>query len=221
MIELVNISKSYVTRLGRNTVIDGLSLRVEHGQKLGILGRNGAGKSTLIRLISGGEYPTSGRVRRGMSVSWPLAFDGAFQCSLTGLDNVRFISRIYSKSYPDIVAYVEDFSELGKYLREPFRTYSSGMKARLAFAISMAIDFDCFLIDEVLAVGDQRFQEKCHRALHENRRDKALIVVSHERSLMSTYCDSFAVLRGGKLLRYDDIEEAYRFYEDSLASMSG
>lgn len=216
MIELVNVTKKYSTRAGNNTVIDRVSLSLKRGEKIGILGRNGAGKSTLIRLISGGEYPTSGVIRRTMSVSWPLAFTGAFQGSLTGLDNIRFICRIYQKPYEDIVAQVEDFAELGKFLREPVKVYSSGMQARLAFAISMAIDFDCFLIDEVLAVGDQRFQERCHDVLLENHSHRSLIVVSHDHAMIEKYCERFAVLHGGKLHFYDAIDEAYIAYESFL-----
>ena len=153
MIELSQIVKRYKTRSGTHTVLDGVDLTVRMGDKLGILGRNGAGKSTLIRLISGAELPTRGTIVRRMSVSWPLAFGGAFQGSLTGIDNVRFICRVYGAQLKEVFPFVEDFSELGKFLREPVKTYSSGMRARLAFAISMAIEFDCFLIDEVIAVG--------------------------------------------------------------------
>ena len=142
-------------------VLDDLNLTIHLGEKVGILGCNGAGKSTLIRLISGAELPTSGSIQRGMSISWPLAFSGAFQGSLTGLDNLRFICRVYGVDFRPRVDYVEEFSELGHYMREPVKTYSSGMRARLAFAISMSIEFHCYLIDEVLAVGDAEFQRKC------------------------------------------------------------
>ena len=139
MIQLENVTKTYPTRQGPRVVLDNINLQVEKGRRLGILGRNGAGKSTLIRMISGAELPTSGRIQRGISVSWPLAFGGAFQPSLTGLDNLRFVCRIYGVNYADIVPFVEDFTELGLYLREPVMHYSSGMRARLGFALSMAI----------------------------------------------------------------------------------
>jgi capsular polysaccharide transport system ATP-binding protein len=157
MIQLQEVTKRYRTRGGEHCVLNGVDLHLDRGDKLGILGRNGAGKSTLIRIISGAELPNSGTVTRDMSVSWPLAFGGGFQGSLTGADNIRFICRIYDAPFTNVLAFVKDFAELGKFLREPIKTYSSGMRARLAFAISMAIEFDCFLIDEVISVGDARF----------------------------------------------------------------
>ena len=161
MIELTDITKVYRTRRGVHTVLDGVNLIIHPGDKIGIIGRNGAGKSTLIRLLSGAESPTSGQIYRDMSISWPLAFSGAFQGSLTGMDNLRFICRIYDVDIDYVKAFTEDFSELGQYLYEPVKRYSSGMKARLAFALSLAVEFDCYLIDEVIAVGDSRFSAKC------------------------------------------------------------
>jgi capsular polysaccharide transport system ATP-binding protein len=169
MICIEHVTKQYATRHGSVTVLDDVNLNIRPGEKVGILGRNGAGKSTIIRLISGAERPTSGRITRGMSVSWPLAFGGAFQGTLTGLDNLRFICRVYGTSTEDKLPFVQEFSELGRYLHEPVKTYSAGMRARLAFAISMVIEFDCFLIDEIVAVGDSRFHEKCRIELFEKR----------------------------------------------------
>ena len=165
MIHVRNLHKSYATRFGSKMVLDGVSFDLSLGERLGILGRNGAGKSTMIRLVSGAEKPTSGTIERSMSVSWPLAFGGAFQPQLTGIDNIRFITSIYDQDFARNLAFVEDFAELGPYLREPVRTYSSGMRARLAFAISMIIEFDCFLIDEIGAVGDARFHDRCNHEL--------------------------------------------------------
>jgi capsular polysaccharide transport system ATP-binding protein len=213
MIQLDKVIKRYRTRGGRHTVLDGVSLQVQRGDKIGILGRNGAGKSTLIRLISGAELPTQGAIARGMSVSWPLAFGGAFQGSLTGLDNTRFICRVYGRRFSDVLPFVEDFSELGKYLREPVKTYSSGMRARLAFAISMAIEFDCFLIDEVISVGDARFHEKCRTELFEKRRDRAMIIVSHEAHNIREHCSRACVLADGLLREFPSIDAAYAHYE--------
>lgn len=200
MIVLRQVTKQYPTRLGLKTVLDRVDLTVAPGQKIGIAGQNGAGKSTLIRILSGAEAPTRGHVHHGMRVSWPLAFGGAFQGSLSGLDNLRFICRIYGEPLCDKLRFVEDFSELGAYLREPVRTYSSGMRARFAFAVSMAIDFDCFLIDEVIAVGDARFHEKCHEELFVKRRDRALIIVSHDAAYVRQHCDTVHHLAGGRLL---------------------
>jgi capsular polysaccharide transport system ATP-binding protein len=212
MISLTDVYKRYQTRHGENVVLNGINLRVKAGEKVGVLGRNGAGKSTLIRLISGAERPTSGSITRGMSVSWPLAFGGAFQGSLTGLDNLRFICRVYGTSVADKIPFVQEFSELGRYLREPVKTYSSGMRARLAFAISMVVEFDCFLIDEVISVGDSRFHEKCHVELFEKRKDRALILVSHDPGYIRSHCQHASVLVNGKLASFDDLDEAFAYY---------
>lgn len=212
MIRLDGVGKSYPTRGGPVEVLRNVNLTVAPGEKVGILGRNGAGKSTLIRLISGAELPTSGTVESSMSVSWPLAFGGAFQGSLTGLDNLRFICRIYGVDFEDRVAFVEDFSELGIYLREPVKNYSSGMRARLAFAISMVIEFDCFLIDEIVAVGDARFHEKCNHQLFVERADRAMIIVSHDATYIREHCSRAAVLIAGELHEQPSLEQAFDFY---------
>jgi capsular polysaccharide transport system ATP-binding protein len=216
VIELTNVTKTYPIRRGRRTVLDGINLQVAKGQKIGIFGRNGSGKSTLIRMISGAELPTSGRIRRGISVSWPLAFGGAFQHYLTGLDNLRFICRIYDVDFKTVMPFVEDFTELGFYLREPVLHYSSGMRARLAFALSMAIEFDCFLIDEIIAVGDSRFHDKCMYELFDKRKDRALILVSHDASMIRNYCDSAYVLTSGHLTMHPGVEAAYDFYQTCI-----
>lgn len=216
MIRVENVTKFYPTRQGPRVVLDNINLQVKKGQHLGILGRNGSGKSTLIRLISGAEPPTSGRITRGISVSWPLAFGGAFQAFLTGFDNLRFICRIYDVDYKKVIPFVEDFTELGLYLREPVMNYSGGMRARLAFALSMAIEFDCFLIDEVIAVGDSRFHEKCRFELFEKRKDRALILVSHDANQIKAHCESASVLVNGKLHSFEHVDEAYTYYESSV-----
>lgn len=213
MIRIEHVTKQYATRHGNVTVLDDVNLTIRPGEKVGILGRNGAGKSTIIRLISGAERPTSGRITRGMSVSWPLAFGGAFQGTLTGLDNLRFICRVYGTSTEDKVPFVQEFSELGRYLHEPVKTYSAGMRARLAFAISMVIEFDCFLIDEIVAVGDNRFHEKCRVELFEKRQDRAMIIVSHDPGYVREHCDHAAVLVKGQLTAFNQVEEAFDFYQ--------
>jgi capsular polysaccharide transport system ATP-binding protein len=216
MIQISNLVKCYPTRHGPHTVLDNISLNIRAGEKVGILGRNGSGKSTLIRLISGAEQATSGSVHRGMSVSWPLAFGGAFQGTLTGLDNLRFICRVYGTSTEDKIPYVQNFSELGEYLYEPVKTYSSGMRARLAFAISMVVEFDCFLIDEVVAVGDSRFHQKCDVELFQKRRDRAMIIVSHQPELIVAHCDRAVVLHRGNIHCFDEIDHAYEFYQSAI-----
>lgn len=213
MISIEGVSKVYKTRQGPRVVLDKVDLRVSRGEKVGVLGRNGAGKSTLIRLISGAETPTSGLIRREMSVSWPLAFGGAFHNNLTGFDNLRFICRVYGINYEGIVPFVEDFTELGAYLREPVQHYSEGMRARLAFALSLAIEFDCFLIDEVIAVGDSRFHEKCRLELFEKRSDRALILVSHDPNTIKQNCQRASVLVSGRLSSFSSVDEAYAHYE--------
>lgn len=212
MIVLRGIVKKYKTRYGYNTVLDGLNLTVNPGDRIGILGGNGAGKSTLIRIVSGQENPDSGVVRRTMKVSWPLAFSGAFQGSLTGVDNLRFVSRIYNVDYTKIQDYVEDFAELGKHFREPVRTYSSGMQARLAFALSLAIEFDCYLVDEIIAVGDSRFHHKCIYELFERRKSRTFFFVSHDAAFIRSYCTRAAVLRDGRIRDFEDVEDAYQHY---------
>jgi len=212
MILLQNVCKTYPTRFGRRQVLDKINLTLEPGRNIGIIGRNGAGKSTLIRLIAGAEQPTSGRIWRGMKVSWPLAFGGAFQPNLTGLDNLKFICRVYGVDYKPLLPFVEDFTELGLYLREPVAHYSAGMMTRLAFALSMAIEFDCFLIDEVLVVGDARFHDRCHIELFHKRKDRAFILVTHNADSIKMYCERACVLHEGRLIPFETVDEAYEFY---------
>ncbi len=217
MISVENVSKVYSTRKGPRKVLDGVSFRLERGRNLGILGKNGAGKSTLIRLISGAEQPTSGRIRREMSVSWPLAFGGAFQTNLTGLDNLKFVCRAYGVDYRPLVGFVEEFTELGVYFREPVSHYSHGMLTRLAFALSMAVEFDCFLIDEAMVVGDVRFHQRCHDELFHKRRDRAFVLVTHEAQVIKLYCERASVLHEGRLHAFPTVDEAYDFYQATLA----
>jgi capsular polysaccharide transport system ATP-binding protein len=222
MITLQNISKRYPMRNGYHPVLSGVNATIHPGERFGILGRNGAGKSTLIRIISGQEDPDSGIIERDMKVSWPIAFSGAFQGSLTGYDNIKFIARIHGIDPASIKDMVEDFSELGSFLREPVKVYSSGMRARLAFSLSLAIEFDCYLIDEVLSVGDARFQEKCVYELFERRKDRAYILVSHSQSFIKRYCQRVAVLEKGMLYHFDDVSSAFGYYlNDILQLKSG
>lgn len=214
MIILNDVVKSYPVKGGRRNVLDGIDLSLNMGEKIGILGRNGAGKSTLVRILGGVEEPTSGKVIKKMSVSWPLAFSGAFQGSLTGSDNVRFVCRVYNTDYKKAMELVESFAELGKYLHEPVKVYSSGMRARLAFALSLAVDFDCYLIDEVISVGDAKFHQKCQEELFEKRAHKSMIIVSHELHNIKDYCDKVAILNNGKISLYYDVDEAMFVYSN-------
>jgi capsular polysaccharide transport system ATP-binding protein len=220
VISVENVVKYYRTRHGRRTVLDHVNLQLEPGRHLGILGRNGAGKSTLIRLLSGAELPNAGRIVRKMSVSWPLAFGGAFQAHLTGLDNLKFVCRIHGVDYRPLVKFVEEFTELGEYFREPVLHYSHGMLTRLAFALSMAIEFDCFLIDEAMVVGDARFHERCHIELFHKRRDRAFILVSHDAEVIKLYCERASVLLDGRLHNFDNVDQAYDFYNEHSAPVA-
>jgi capsular polysaccharide transport system ATP-binding protein len=213
MIRLHDIHKTYKTHLGRRTVLSGLNAEFRRGEKVGILGRNGAGKTTLLRLIAGVEGPSAGQIERQMTVSWPLGFAGAMHYSITGADNARFIARIYEKPIQETVDFVEDFAELGEYYRLPVRTYSSGMIMRLGFALSLAVDFECYLVDEVIAVGDTRFGERCRVALAERHRRSTLLLVSHIPATVQAFCTSAAVLNDGRLTRYDDLDEAIAVYQ--------
>jgi capsular polysaccharide transport system ATP-binding protein len=212
MIQCHQVNKSYPMGHGRKQVLREINLNVQPGEHIGFLGRNGAGKTTLIKLIGGVEMPTSGKVRRQMSVSWPLGFGGGFQGSLTGYDNARFIARIYGHHYREIRDFVEDFTELGPQLKMPVKTYSSGMRARLAFALSLAIEFDCYLIDEVIMVGDANFQRKCHDELFNKRADRAVVLASHSPQLISEFCDRALVLDQGQGTIYTNVNEALEVY---------
>jgi capsular polysaccharide transport system ATP-binding protein len=207
-LELIDVHKSYPIRGGRRVILRGAYGRIARGEKVGILGRNGSGKSTLVRILGGVEAPSSGRIRNSMTLSWPIGMMAGFQPQLSGADNARFIARIYGRNTESVVESVADFSELGEYLRMPVMTYSSGMRSRLALAVSLAVDFDCYLVDEALAVGDTRFG----RAFAEKIERSGLILVSHSPALVRRLCTRAAVLDQGILTFYDDLDEALATY---------
>lgn len=208
-----NLVKDYETHIGTRRVLDGISFEVGPGDKIAVLGKNGAGKSTLVRLIGGVEPPTSGHVERGLLMSWPLGFSGGFEIGMSGIDNIRFIARIYQRDVNDLIAFVDDFAELGRNLLLPVMDYSSGMRMRLAFALTLAIDFECFLIDEVIAVGDQRFHRKCYDALFVQRAHCAMILVSHDINSIKAFCSKALVLKAGRGRVFDDLDLAIKIYE--------
>jgi capsular polysaccharide transport system ATP-binding protein len=212
MIQLNNVFKFYKTQQHIKVVLDHVSTVFESGWSYGLLGVNGAGKSTTMRLLAGTELPNSGKVRRSVRVSWPLGFAGGFHPLMTGRDNLRFVARIYGQNVRKVSEFVEDFSELGDYLEAPVKTYSSGMMARLAFGLSMAIEFDCYLIDEVTAVGDARFQRRCQEAFARRRKNADLIVVSHSIETIKSYCDRGGVLVDGRLIMFASVDQAIEMY---------
>jgi len=208
MIVLKDVSKTYHGHSIDNEVLRDVNLTIHPGHSIGIFGANGAGKSTLMKLIAGVERPTRGKVTRTMTCSWPIGFSSAFQAGLTGADNARFIARIYGADEHWLLKFVEDFAELGTYFHEPIRTYSSGMRARLAFGVSLAIDFDCYLVDEVTAAGDDRFRERTERALIQRRETGTLVMISHDTNTLFRYCTRGAVVFGGAVTVYDTVQEA-------------
>ena len=208
MILFENVSKAYKVHRHFKPVFNNLNFRIDRGDAVGICGANGAGKSTLMRMLAGVEPQTGGKIVRTMSTSWPIGFTSAFQMGLTGADNARFIARIYDRDEDEVLAKVEDFAELGDYLFQPVRTYSTGMQARLAFGVSLTIDFDCYLVDEVTGAGDVRFRDKSETALMERRERAALVMISHDPGTLQQYCTKGAVLYGGALTFFDSISEA-------------
>jgi len=207
------LSKAYGHSKKSPRVFEDLNLTVKRNGRLAILGRNGQGKSTFIKILGGVLPPSSGAIAWGMTPSWPIGFSGAFQGSLSGMDNIRFIARIYQRSYEDLLQRVDDFAELGRKLRDPVREYSSGMRARLAFGLSLAIEFDCYLIDELVSVGDARFQERCNEELFGRRADRSFLMASHDMGLISSLCDRALIIESGQAKVFDDIAEAVEVYQ--------
>jgi len=213
MIRFENVSKRYKLKRGAKTILDGATFEIPRGRSLGVLGINGAGKSTFLRMISGNELPDSGRIiREGVTISWPLGFAQSFHSSLTGRENLRFACRVYRKNVDHVTRYVEEFAELGGHLDMPVKTYSSGMKARLAFGLSMAFNFDVYLVDEITAVGDANFRAKSTTAFNEKLEKSDIIMVSHSMGTLTTYCKAGCVLDGGSIRFYETIEEAIAVY---------
>jgi len=212
MIRLASVTKVYRTENHRKVVLDNVSYTFDTNHSYGVFGPNGAGKSTLLRLIAGTEQPNSGKVTRDLRVSWPLGFGGGFHPAMTGRENVKFVSRIYGADTRRVIDFVEYFSEIGHYFDMPVSTYSSGMGARLAFGLSMAIDFECYLVDEITAVGDARFGLRCREAFDERRGRSSIIMVSHDIGTIKAYCDRGLALHRGKLIAFGHIDDAVEFY---------
>lgn len=206
------LTKTFETGHSRKVLFENLDFTLGRGERLAVLGRNGQGKSTLISILGGLLPPTRGDMDWFMKPSWPIGFGGGFQGSLSGVDNIRFISRIYGKPYRETRDRVDEFAELGSALLQPVKHYSSGMRARLAFGLSLAIEFDCYLIDELIAVGDARFQRKCREELFEIRSDRAFLMASHDVITVRAVCDRALIIESGKAKFFDDVEEAVDVY---------
>lgn len=214
MIELRNVSKTYRSRrIGRKTVLHDINAVFERGHSYGILGINGAGKSTLLRIICGAERPTFGSVHKDVTVSWRLGFTSSFNSSLTGMENLRFVCRIYNADIEEVSDFVADFADIGNAIHEPVGTYSSGMRSRLAFALSMAIKFQVYVIDEAIATGDFTFQEKAKAEFAQRREQSDILMTSHIPNTIKDYCDRACVVHHGRLEMFDSVEEATEYYE--------
>lgn len=206
-----NLTMRY--RTSHKDQLTNLNFEVGRSGRLAIMGRNGQGKSTLIKILGGVLPPTGGEVDWRMTSSWPIGFGGGFQGSTTGLDNIKFLARLYNRDLKSTLARVDDFAELGPALKMQVKHYSSGMRARLAFGLSIAIEFDCYLIDELVAVGDARFQEKCQKELFERRANRAFLMASHDTAMIAEHCDRALIVEGGRAKIFDDIEEAVDTYK--------
>lgn len=219
MIRLENVTKYYPTRKGRKYIFRDLNFEFPEKSNIGVLGLNGAGKTTLLRMIGGIDYPNEGKIEISGSISWPLGLAGGTQGSLTGRENAQFVCRVYGDGAAIIrekMDFIQSFSELGDYFDMPVKTYSSGMRSRLLFAISMAFDFDIYLIDEITAVGDARFREKSRQALLEKRSRSNYIMVSHNVNELIKECDSLLVLGDGGVELFSDTASGLRYYRDMI-----
>lgn len=216
MIEFRNLRKEFVIRGQRKVVIDNLSLKLPSTASVALLGRNGAGKSTLLQIVSGNMEPTSGQVISTSSISWPVGFAGSFHPDLTGYQNTKFVARIYGVDTEELARFVLDFSELGQNFFLPIRTYSSGMRSRLSFGVSMGIPFDIYLVDEVTSVGDASFREKSKWLFNERMKTAGAFMVSHSMEQVRAMCDVGVVLENGRAIYYEDLEEAISHHLENV-----
>lgn len=213
MIRFDNVSKSFWSGGHQKVILHNASFKVDVGRNLGILAPNGVGKSTLINMMAGLEQPDHGRIEREGRISWPVGFHGGVVRTMSGAENIRYIARLYDRDEDEALAFCIDFAELGHYIDMPVRTYSSGMRSRLVFAILMAIDFDFYLVDEGASAGDKRFNEKAALIFRERLEYSTLIMVSHSPETLKQYCDQAAVLLDGQVHLFDSLEEAKVLYE--------
>ncbi|MCZ4262912.1 ABC transporter ATP-binding protein [Limimaricola sp. G21655-S1] len=218
MILLENLSKSFHTRWGRKVVIDDASVTFPSGVSVALLARNGAGKSTLMGMIGGTIQPSSGRIVKTGTVSWPVGFRGSFHRDMTGAQNTRFVARIYGVETQELLEFVEDFAELGPHFHSPVRTYSSGMMSRLAFGVSIGIPFDTYLVDEVTSVGDADFKRKSRLVFLERMKHAGAVVVTHSMGQVRKLCQAGVVLENGKLIYFEDVEAAIARHQENMGS---
>ena len=217
MIVLENVTKYFKTKNEKKYILKNVSLTIPENTNVGILGINGAGKSTFLRMLGGIDFPNSGRIYSNKSFSWPMGLAGGFQGSMTGRQNVRFVARVFGKNGKEInkiIEFVKEFSELGDYFDMPIKTYSSGMKSRLSFSLSLAFDFDYLLIDETLSVGDTRFKEKSKQAVMKKIESSNVLMVSHSMPDLKKICDVGIVLNNGNIEFYDKIADAIDRYQE-------
>lgn len=216
MIELRDLSKTFTVKGQRKTVCKTINMVFPPRKSIALLGRNGAGKTTLLKIIAGTMDPTSGAVIRHGRVSWPVGFAGSFHAELTGAQNTKFVARIYGMDTEDMVDFVREFAGLGSHFHLPFRTYSAGMKSRLAFGVSMAVPFDCYLVDEVTSVGDAAFREKSSSVFKARMETAGAFVVSHSVGMLRNLCDAGLVLEAGQVRYFEDLEAAIDLHERNM-----
>jgi capsular polysaccharide transport system ATP-binding protein len=212
MIEFWDVNKSYRTRKADKVILRDFTGIFPRGRNIGLLGRNGVGKSTLIRMIAGAEYPDRGRIRRNVRISFPLGLIG-FKSTLSGRENCRFVARIYGLDVRAVERFVADFCELGKYFDMPVATYSSGMRSKLTFAVSMAADFECYLLDELLSVSDFSLRARADALFEEKLKGASIILVSHSSAQVKRLCNMGAIMQDGTLRMFEDVHEAVAEYE--------
>lgn len=218
MIRITDLNKSFRTPGGSKVVADQINVTFPTGASVGLLGRNGAGKSTLMKMIGGQIRPDSGTIETRGTVSWTVGFSGSFNRDLTGEQNTKFIARVYGVDTEELCDFVKDFAELGPHFKSPIRSYSAGMKSRLAFGVSIGIPFDTYLVDEVTSVGDAVFKRKSRRAFLDRMKTSGAVVVSHSMRQIKKLCDVGAVLEDGKLTYFEDIDEAIEYHHANLGS---
>ncbi len=218
MIIVKNLYKRYHNHHGRNWVLRNITFNIPKGISVGLVGRNGAGKSTLLNLIGGIDVPEKGEIIRNCRVSWPIGLSGGLQGSMTGRQNVKFVARIHGngEDIERVIEFVEDFAEIGAAFDEPLRTYSSGMKSRLSFGLSLAFDFDVYLSDEATAVGDKSFKSKAKKVFKNKVGQANLIMVSHSEGILKDLCQAGVWLNGGEAIWFDCIEDAITAYHASI-----